>query len=65
MTEVTPPLENTRFSSIFEYNRFMTPRLYAGGFFALRESLRAKKRRRRKYNELYLIFRLTYNIMWG
>ena len=31
MTEVTPILENTRFSSIFEYNRFMTPRLSAKG----------------------------------
>lgn len=28
MTEVTPILENTRFSSIFEYNRFMTPLLF-------------------------------------
>ena len=33
MTEVTPPLENTRFSSIFEYNRFMTPPLFGGGIF--------------------------------
>ena len=30
MTEVTPIPENTRFSSIFEYNRFMTPLLYTG-----------------------------------
>ena len=34
MTEVTPILENTRFSSIFEYNRFMTPLLCAAGGFA-------------------------------
>ena len=39
MTEVTPPLENTRFSSIFEYNRFMTPPLSPGAGFA-----RMKKR---------------------
>jgi hypothetical protein len=33
VTEVTPPLENTRFSSIFEYNRFMTPPLSSGLLF--------------------------------
>lgn len=38
MTEVTPILENTRFSSIFEYNRFMTPLLFLGGSFCVKSN---------------------------
>ena len=38
MTEVTPPLENTRFSLIFEYNRFMTPLLFLGGSFCVKSN---------------------------
>lgn len=59
MTEVTPILENTRFSSIFEYNRFMTPLLWPGDFIALIVFSKGNK-----FQRISLVKIITYCPLW-